>query len=180
MKLYGFVSGFQRFFSKERVMILAVFILLGMFLLWYSNGKTYVQDTMTSSSYGTGAPTTTTLTPPSEELPHPSEVFGKSGSEGGNYAAKPIANPSDLLPTDTNSQWSSLNPMDHSSPELPDMLQAGYHIGLDSIGQTHKNANLQLRSDPIIPKANIGPWNNSTYEPDMLRQPLEIGCVSNN
>ena len=178
MKLYGFVSGFQRFFSKERVMILAVFILLGMFLLWYSNGKTYVQDTMASSSYESGAVMTPTSS--SEELPHPSEVFGKSGNESGNYAAKPIANPSDLLPTDTNSQWSSLNPMDHSSPELPDMLQAGYHIGLDSIGQTHKNANLQLRSDPIIPKANVGPWNNSTYEPDMLRQPLEIGCVSNN
>lgn len=176
MKFNGFISGFQRFFSKERVMILAVFILLGMFLLWYSNGKTYVQDNMTSSSYGNAAEATP---PSSEEIPHPSEVFGKTGGEA-SYAAMPIANPSDLLPTDKNSQWSSLNPMDHSSPELPDMLQAGYHIGLDSIGQTHKNANLQLRSDPIIPKANIGPWNNSTYEPDMLRQPLEIGCKSNN
>jgi len=178
MKLNGFVSGFQRFFSKERVMILAVFILLGMFLLWYSNGKTYVQDTMTSSSYESGVQNIVSSQPSSEEIPHPSEVFGKTGGEGRTYAAMPIANPSDLLPTDTNSQWSSLNPMDHSSPEMPDMLQAGYHIGLDSIGQTHKNANLQLRSDPIIPKANIGPWNNSTYEPDMLRQPLEIGCQS--
>ena len=178
MKLNGFVSGFQQFFSKERVMILAVFILLGMFLLWYSNGKTYVQDHMTSAGYGNNA--SPSYSPPStEEVPHPSQVFGNTESSG-NYAAMPIANPSDLLPTDKNSQWSSLNPMDHSSPELPDMLQAGYHIGLDSIGQTHKNANLQLRSDPIIPKANIGPWNNSTYEPDMLRQPLEIGCVSNN
>ena len=174
MKFNGFVSGFQRFFSKERVMILAVFILLGMFLLWYSNGKTYVQDHMTTSGYPYSPPKT-------DEMPHPSEVFGKSESvSGGNSPTMPVSNPRDLLPIDQNSQWSSHNPMDHSSPELPDMLQAGYHIGLDSIGQTHKNANLQLRSDPIIPKANIGPWNNSTYEPDMLRQPLEIGCVSNN
>ena len=56
-----------------------------------------------------------------------------------------------------------------------DMLQAGYHIGLDTIGQTMKNANLQLRSDPIIPKQSVGPWNQSTYEPDYARVPLEIG-----
>jgi hypothetical protein len=57
-----------------------------------------------------------------------------------------------------------------------DMLQAGYHIGLDTIGQTMKNANLQLRSDPIIPKQDVGPWNQSTYEPDLGRIPLELGC----
>jgi len=39
-----------------------------------------------------------------------------------------------------------------------------------------KNANLQLRSDPTIAKQNVGPWNNSTYEPDLARVPLELGC----
>jgi hypothetical protein len=39
-----------------------------------------------------------------------------------------------------------------------------------------KNPNLQLRSDPIIPKKEIGPWNQSTYEPDLMRVPLEVGC----
>jgi len=37
---------------------------------------------------------------------------------------------------------------------------------------------LQLRSDPIIPKSNIGPWNQSTIEPDIGRVPLEIGVGS--
>ena len=60
----------------------------------------------------------------------------------------------------------------------PDLLQAGYHIGLDTIGQTLRNANLQLRSDPIIPKTVVGPWLQSTIEPDIARVPLEIGqCV---
>jgi hypothetical protein len=58
---------------------------------------------------------------------------------------------------------------------MPDLLQAGYHIGLDTIGQTLRNANLQLRSDPIIPKQEVGPWNHSTIEPDLGRVPLEIG-----
>jgi len=56
-------------------------------------------------------------------------------------------------------------------------LQAGYHIGLDTIGQTLKNANQQLRSDPVIPKTNVGPWNQSTIEPG-FQVPLEIGSAN--
>jgi len=82
-----------------------------------------------------------------------------------------------LLPADQNSEWAALNPVNMSQGNIiaGDMLQAGYHIGLDTIGQSMKNANLQLRSDPIIPKQNVGPWNQSTYEPDYARVPLEIG-----
>jgi hypothetical protein len=58
---------------------------------------------------------------------------------------------------------------------MPDLLKAGHHIGLDTIGQTLRNANLQLRSDPIISKAEVGPWNQSTIETDYARVPLEIG-----
>jgi hypothetical protein len=58
---------------------------------------------------------------------------------------------------------------------MPDLLDAGYLIGLDTIGQTLRNANYQERSDPIIPKVDVGPWNNSTIDPDLGRVPLEIG-----
>jgi hypothetical protein len=96
------------------------------------------------------------------------------------FSPKPLVNPNDLLPSDQNSQWAALNPVNMSQGNIiaGDMLQAGYHIGLDTIGQSMKNANLQLRSDPIIPKQNVGPWNQSTYEPDYGRVPLEIGCTS--
>ncbi len=90
------------------------------------------------------------------------------------------ASPTDLLPADQNSEWAALNPVNMSQGNIiaGDMLQAGYHIGLDTIGQSMKNANLQLRSDPIIPKQNVGPWNQSTYEPDYARVPLEIGACT--
>ena len=93
-------------------------------------------------------------------------------------SAGAVASPNDLLPADQNSEWAALNPVNMSQGNIiaGDMLQAGYHIGLDTIGQTMKNANLQLRSDPIIPKQNVGPWNQSTYEPDYARVPLEVGC----
>ena len=85
-----------------------------------------------------------------------------------------MANPSDLLPSDKNSQWANLNPSG-GNVAIPDLLQAGYHIGLDTIGQSLKNANYQLRSDPIIEKQNTGPWLQSTIEPDYGRIPLEVG-----
>ena len=91
------------------------------------------------------------------------------------YSAQSVASPQDLLPKDQNSQWAALNPVSQGNIAAPDLLQAGYHIGLDTIGQTLRNANLQERSDPIIPKSSVGPWNQSTIEPDLGRVPLELG-----
>ena len=115
---------------------------------------------------GSGAGMTTSGSVPSTVAANP-----------GNYVSQPVANPADLLPKDQNSEWSKLNPISNSNPMIPDLLQAGSLIGLDTIGQTLKNANLQLRSDPVIVKQNVGPWNNSTYEPDLGRVPLELGCA---
>jgi hypothetical protein len=106
------------------------------------------------------------------------EVSGiQSPSPPSNCNGQNNLNPSDLLPKDSNSQWSALNPntMNGGDILMPDLLQAGYHIGLDTIGQTLRNPNYQLRSDPVIQKADIGPWNQSTIEPDYGRVPLEIG-----
>jgi hypothetical protein len=101
------------------------------------------------------------------------------GSVAG-YAAQPVAKPSELLPSDANSAWAKLNPNASTNQVIiPDLLEAGYHIGLDTIGQTMKNPNLQERSEPIIPKQNVSPWNNSSFEPDIARVPLEIGYGCN-
>ena len=48
-------------------------------------------------------------------------------------------------------------------------------ISIDTIGNTLRNANLQLRSEPANPQSNVGPWNNTTIAPDTMRVPLEIG-----
>ena len=156
-------SGFSKFVTPQRLFVLVVFSVLAWFLLSYSGSKSFKMDSMET---GTSAA--------SEE---------KKATTGGlapTIAA--IANPNELLPTDTNSQWAALNPVNMNQGSIlnGDMLQAGYHIGLDTIGQTLKNANLQLRSDPIIPKQEVGPWNQSTYEPDYGRIPLEVGYGPSN
>ena len=86
-----------------------------------------------------------------------------------------IQNPSELLPKDTNSQWAQLNPSGKGELANVNLLKAGYHIGIDSVGQTLRNANLQIRSEPPNPQLYVGPWNQSTIEPDFMRPPLEIG-----
>jgi hypothetical protein len=85
---------------------------------------------------------------------------------------RPVNNVSDLLPKDPNSEWSQLNP-GLNAGATPDLLSAGTIIGINRTPL--KNSNLQLRSQPIIPKKDIGPWNQSTIEPDFARTPLEIG-----
>ena len=86
-----------------------------------------------------------------------------------------ITNPSELLPKDTNTQWAQLNPSGKGELANVNLLKAGYHIGIDTIGQTLRNANLQIRSEPPNPQLYVGPWNTSTIEPDFFRPPLEIG-----
>jgi hypothetical protein len=151
-------SGFSKFVTPQRLFVLIVFSVLAWFLLSYSDTKSFNLD---------GMETGTDDSAKTESAPAAAPAA----------AAAPIATPNELLPTDANSQWAALNPVNMNQGSIlnGDMLQAGYHIGLDTIGQTLKNANLQLRSDPIIPKQDVGPWNQSTYEPDYGRIPLEVG-----
>lgn len=84
-------------------------------------------------------------------------------------------NPQDLLPRDNNSEWARLNPVGQGDLNDVNLLKAGHHIGIDTVGQSLRNANLQLRSDPPVPQVNVGPWNNTTIEvaKDNTRRPLE-------
>lgn len=164
-----FSSGFTKFFSIQRVMVLVIFLILAYALYAYSGAKTLRVDAMsTGEAPSANVPAVPTSAPKEAATPAP--------QVSGGYTAQSVAAPQDLLPVDQNSQWAALNPVAQGNIAAPDLLQAGYHIGLDTIGQTLRNANLQERSDPIIPKSAVGPWNQSTIEPDLGRVPLEVGC----
>jgi hypothetical protein len=118
---------------------------------------------------------------PSEPLGH-NEVFASANGMQTSMPGVPsscsnpnVQNPAELLPKDTNSQWAQLNPSGKGELANINLLKAGYHIGIDTVGQTLRNANLQIRSEPPNPQLNVGPWHNSTIEPDFMRPPLEIG-----
>ena len=153
-------SGFSKFATPQRAFIFIIFFALAWLLLSYSDAKSFKLDSMETGT----------------------DSSAKKVVDVSMPSPKAIANPNELLPTDANSQWAALNPVNMNQGSIlnGDMLQAGHHIGLDTIGQSLKNPNLQLRSDPIIPKQEVGPWNQSTYEPDYGRIPLEVGYGPSN
>jgi hypothetical protein len=83
--------------------------------------------------------------------------------------------PGELLPQDPNSTWAQVNPSGQGGLEDQNFLNAGYHVGMNTVGQTLRNANYQLRSEPPNPQVKVSPWSQSTIEPDSNRRPMEIG-----
>jgi len=83
-------------------------------------------------------------------------------------------NPHDLLPQDSAvSQWAQVNPKGAGDIQGKNFLSAGALIGVNTIGQSLRNANLQIRAEPPCPQVKVGPWMQSTIEPDLGRRPLE-------
>ena len=90
-------------------------------------------------------------------------------------AKQQVVDPKELLPKDNNSEFSKLNPSGAGDLMNVSLLKAGHHIGINTVGQTLRNANLQLRSEPPNPQVKVSPWLQSTIDPDIQRRPLEIG-----
>lgn len=88
---------------------------------------------------------------------------------------KEMLTPEELKPQDNSSLWAQVNPAGEGSLKGRSFLQAGHNIGINTVGQTMRNANLQLRSEPPNPQVSVSPWNQTTIEPDTARKPLEIG-----
>jgi hypothetical protein len=175
----GLVSGITKFFTKEKIIIFVALFILGYTMFSYSDSKRSIFDAMESgeSSDNAASQKQPSMKETSAQNVQSAPSAGAPAASAANgYAVQSVANHSDLLPNDKNSQWAALNPVAmNQDVAMPDLLQAGHHIGIDTIGQTLRNANLQLRSDPIIPKTDIGPWNQSTIEADFIRTPLEVG-----
>lgn len=155
----------MKVFSKKWI-ILIMFIVLVVGLSCYSCSKHHMFDMMTGGNGSTVSNHDPVLD--NNALMHNTQSETDSG-----YVMKPVSNPNDLLPKDSNSQWASLNPIAQGNVAIPDLLQSGFHIGLDSVGQTLRNANYQDRADPIIERKPTGLWNQSTIEPDLARVAME-------
>ena len=121
--------------------------------------------------------------PSEDSLAGSNEIYQPLGTKdmtmGSQYPKdcfpKDQLSPADLLPSDCNSKWAQSVP--NCQGEMGDMnfLTAGYHIGINTVGQTLRNANRQLRSEPLNPQVPVSPWLQTTIEPDTNRRPLEIG-----
>jgi len=172
-KLSKIASGMLKFFTFDKIIIAVILLLVAYVLYSYAGSKKFSLDGMEGGMQTSTQPSVQATS--AQYLVAPPATGAAPSAAPAGYSAQPVAQPSDLLPQDQNKEWSALNPVSMNQGGMVDLLQAGYHIGLDTIGQTLRNANLQLRSDPIIPKSDVGPWNQSTIEADLGRVPLEIG-----
>lgn len=86
--------------------------------------------------------------------------------------------PKELLPKDEKDNIANFNkdyPISEGILKGVNFLEAGYQVGVNTVGQSLRNANRQIRSEPPNPQVNVSPWLNTTIGPDLARQPLEIG-----
>lgn len=101
-----------------------------------------------------------------------------NSQESGQCASRDRLTSSDLLPSDANSKWAELNPQCAGDVQDQNYLTAGYHIGINTVGQSMRNANLQLRYEPPNPQIPVSPWLISTIEPDSRTHGLmDIGSA---
>ena len=99
--------------------------------------------------------------------------FSDAQAPSGCYPRDQIS-PSELLPKDQNSVWAQQNAMGSGSLKGKNFLSAGALIGVNTVGQSLRNANLQLRAEPPAPQIPVSVFNNSTIEPDLARRPLDL------
>jgi hypothetical protein len=144
-----------------------------------------IPDSVISSAelnkqFPTGTFKPSLLTPSNNVSPIAGDM--NSAEVGNNYTLdvdQNLANPSgrqmqtsnDLRPQQMNSGWFN-SPYDRESQldiengNLLASATAQAKIGIDTIGQSLRNASYDIRGSVAIPKFDIGPFNNSTIEYD--------------
>ena len=200
MKLPNLANLFGKL-TKTKGKFLNIFILLGIValvgvLFKYNGQKFNLSDGMSNPFANVGSVEATASAPAqaSTEATVPKQVAGakpiattdgeqfltvngiSSGKKPTNSCNnQPVMDPKELLPSDNNNEWSNIMP--NNDLKNVGMLNAGHHVGINTVGSSLRNANLQIRSEPVIPQNNVGPWNNTTIESDNLRRNLEIGTT---
>ena len=160
--LKGLQSGFFKFFTSQRVLILAIFLLLCFVLTAYASGKTTYQPAKEGFDEHPGPKQGFQTKESSEEDGESTnpEGFHNMASSAGN-----VNSPSDLLPMNGNSEL--VGSFKSEEGVFPDnLLEAGSHQGLNTVSSSMRNANLQLRADPAIQKKSGCWWGESTIHPD--------------
>ena len=77
------------------------------------------------------------------------------------------------LPQEVNDEWFDTDFTQAKKVGNQNLINTEkYVVGIDTVGQSLKNASHDIRGTIANPKFNVSPWNNSTYEPDYNIKPL--------
>jgi len=90
-----------------------------------------------------------------------------------NCVKRENIDPNSLLPSTSDGSYDLSNLP--SSTQNPNMLSITGSNLIGGVSQVLRNANLQVRSEPPNPRVDVGPWQNTTIEPDLSRISFELG-----
>ena len=145
--------------SKSQETILAVIAFGAIVFMMYFYGSNKSVSGMTGSPLGGGQ--------------NP-DLFSSTAASAEGIRTSAPESPGSLLPKDSNSAWAGQaggnGPLNGIS-----FLKAGALVGIDTVGSTMRNANLQIRSEWPNPRGATGPWNQSTIETNEMYPCFEIG-----
>lgn len=159
-------------------------ILLGVYLFMQYTQK----DTMNNVEPGTyeyldnveekQQPTVVQAQPPPKQAQAPVETQQQKQIDS-LVAGKDQLKAVDLLPKyDEANEFAKQNPVSNLLKEQ-NFLISGYHVGINTVMQSNKIPYHDIRSAPPIPKENVGPWQQSSYDVPMGsgRRMLEVGAI---
>lgn len=118
-------------------------------------------------------------TPAADEEPTgnddaPLEAPVAEGENRNECLPRDVLDAADLLPGSyAVNNWDT--PAAPGGIDGPNFLNPENLVGINTVGQSLRNANRQLRSEPPNPQVKVSPWLQTTIEPDTNRKPLEIG-----
>ena len=159
-------------------MVLVGFVVVYSLFSSYSGGKSAVLD-KASELGGSGS-----QTPMSGQGPFSvgtsslggnalsvDDIQGRTPSSQQTYT-QPVLSSSELLPKgEIGASWAAVNPVGNKDIDGQNFLQAGYHANINIIGiaQNNLNPTYDIRSEVPNPQSKVGPFLQTTIDPDPFR-----------
>lgn len=177
--------------SQTKLVRLGV-VLAGVAVLYvlftsYSGSKIAVVDKAEELG-GSGGAAPLSESGPSMSMPH--GVAGNAVSVGGMQGRSPSSqqtyqentlSSSELLPNGKiGADIAAVNPIGADDLKGQNFLQAGYHGNINIVGvsQTKRNQSYDIRSEQPNPQSRVGPFLNTTIDPDPFKNSRALEGLS--
>jgi hypothetical protein len=168
-------------------LVLVGVVVLYSFFTSYSGARGAVMDR--AEELGGGS-STAPLSGAGPLMGLPFGLGGNAASSGSGQGRTPAShqtyvettlNSSELLPTGKiGASWSAVNPMGAEDLKGQNFLQSGYHSNINVIGiaQTNRNPTYDIRSEMPNPQGTVGPFLNTTIDPDPFKNSRALEGLS--
>lgn len=106
----------------------------------------------------------------------PTESLQHRKNTGQSTYSESTLSAEELLPKgEIGAAWASVNPSATADLKGQNFLQAGYHTNtaLAGVAQTNRNSSWDVRSETANPQGSVGPFLNTTIEPNLMKRGLD-------